>query len=85
MRMVVDVARSAPMWVWVAWATAVASVGLLVAAVLRASARAERWRDAARKARSQARLWQIVAEGRARSVLDGKRTVVAPQYHAPRS
>lgn len=72
-----------PVWVWSAVVAVIAQVCILAFAY-RAHARAERWKAAAREAANKARLWQVVAEGRARNV-HSKRTVVAPQYHAPRA
>lgn len=72
-----------PQWVWLAVACVAVEVGILWFA-LHEHARAERLAEDVRAARNVARLWQRVAEGRARAV-HSKRTVVAPQFHAPRS
>jgi cbb3-type cytochrome oxidase subunit 3 len=56
-------------------------VGLVVVCYC-AERRAQRWEAAARCAHEDARIWQRIAERDVPGV-PGKKTVVAPQYHAP--
>lgn len=76
---------NAPLWVWLALLAVCASCGWVIAAVewRRAGRRAAWWEQAARAAQAEARGWRALA-GPDAPVL-GKRTVVAPQYHAPRA
>jgi hypothetical protein len=69
-----------PQWVWLAVACVLVEIGILVFA-LNEHARANRWEQTARAAQNTARLWRSVADVRG---AHNKRTVVAPQYHAPR-
>lgn len=68
-----------PAWAWVAL---VLVCGALVWFAERQ--RTKHWQSVARKARTDALVWEAVASGRARNAF-GKKTVVAPQYHAPRA
>lgn len=68
-----------PTWAWVAVALACGAL-----ACLAERQRTKHWQSVARKARTDALVWEAVASGRARNAF-GKKTVVAPQYHAPRA
>ena len=81
--MAVDVLRTVPMAVWVAVGCGLFAVAALAFALCEYE-RAEQCRRVAADARNRARLWQAVAEGRARTAVS-KQTVVAPQFHAPRA
>jgi hypothetical protein len=74
---------AAPAWVWLGLVSACAELAILGMwfAEHRRALAAER---AAVEARANARLWQVLAEARAAGRVLSKRTVVAPQYHAPR-
>lgn len=79
-------ASSVPAWVWSTIVCAGAHGGLL-ALLFREVRSAERWKRAARVASEDARIWQSVAEHAEKygAWTHGKRTVVAPQFHSPRS
>lgn len=74
--------RAVPTWVWLAVVAVLAEVGILCAwlAEYRRARTAER---ALRKVEGRARLWRALAEN-ADGAFIGKRTQIAPQYHAPR-
>jgi hypothetical protein len=72
-----------PGWVWCVAVAVAAHVASWVLA-LRSYRSAEHWRGVAKKARTDALVWEAVAAGRARNAF-GKKTIVAPQYHAPRA
>jgi hypothetical protein len=69
------------LWVWSAIVCVCAHAALLTM-LYRATRRAYRWELAAKVADADARIWQSVAE-RGESNVFSKRTIVAPQYHAP--
>jgi hypothetical protein len=75
--------RSVPAWVWPT-IVGVALQGGLLAMLYREARRGDRWKFAARAAAADARAWRAVAEHAGASVY-GKKTVVAPQYHSPKS
>lgn len=68
---------AAPSWLW--------SVAICMGAACAwfgEYRRSRHWEAVAKRARTDALVWEAVAEGRARNAF-GKRTLVAPQYHAP--
>lgn len=75
---------SVPLWVWVA----VMFAALEAATLILWSDDRKRMADArseVRRAQANARLWRLLAEGRGSGAFNGKRTRVAPAYHAPRA
>jgi hypothetical protein len=73
----------APLWVWsgvAAFCAWVAMIGLW----LQENRRAVRWENAAHAAQAEARGWRALA-GYDEAQPFGKRTVVAPRFHAPRA
>ena len=74
--------QSVPLWVWLSVAAVLGETGILHA-WLTEYRRARAAERALAKANGRARLWRALAENTDGAFV-GKRTQLAPQYHAPR-